>query len=898
MGFRAAASLLPFLFVCTALAGDPVNRGWFVYSTVGWLHEPDPSTWEAQIEDTVGPVYGISPDSITVLTDTYVSPDPSYNQCNLPAFLAGLPLARIDVIESHDVMCAYGLMVELMDSNGHPDDRVLALAQQCNLESWTDITYSSGVPLSPGQANGYAIVLTGAGIRKIATASPPYTVPEFIMFAMSCNSAEWADDWGVGPLSDSPGKSYLGYNGETNAIISALDLFSAIDVLACNHAFVQNNTVSDIPLVSTNGEWSGWKYNRVNPGWSCNNIAGFWYHTSAYDGQVRIAYVGEESASVYHVLADGDTVATFDGRGTDGYGRLRCYSASVPATAQCFLCLEVDNLGHPTYSDEFTWGEEGEEWPVLQPLEDFTMAEVDSALGPPVPDDPWEPGDPCWDFAAARDAWLSGQSQEWIDHGSFRELVIGPSEPVEMCGDVLVYKVRGTPFSLGTAGYQIQQDFPGKFVRLIEASTDDPEQARACLELVAQANAQYGGGQYPVDPGPTLILVGESGAGGVQPMLIPDNPAHSCHGYAYCFTYSLIGDIYGEDGIPDCPVQVIPAFTDDELTKMCMFAHQWNDGIDVNTNGGGALLLWDWDGVGPNPGMTPVTLQILDAYNGQSSNPSVLLQRSAHPEASSTYVCKGLIELAFAYRPRDVWCIGYESYWGGQHIPWLCSEYFEAGPFLELNQVVMVHAPACYSAKSGSAIAATVSRHMLVLAESGATRAAGFLGQLNAGYDCEHADFALAFRNALGNAPEGALYDLVVHDAITTAAEQNPHYAVGVQWLGSLTKVRSELPPGTSAPESGGEQERSGLWASPGEGVTGFHFSLSVGAHIRLTVLDVQGRVVARVREGWHAPGRYTYSWFQKDQGGRPVPNGVYFGRMEVGQSSGKPWTVQVTVAR
>lgn len=54
-------------------------------------------------------------------------------------------------------------------------------------------------------------------------------------------------------------------------------------------------------------------------------------------------------------------------------------------------------------------------------------------------------------------------------------------------------------------------------------------------------------------------------------------------------------------------------------------------------------------------------------------------------------------------------------------------------------------------------------------------------------------------------------------------------------------------------------------------------------AHVRLTVYDVAGRVVRRLVDGQHGPGRYVVGWNGRDDRGGIVATGVYFYRLEAG---------------
>jgi len=64
---------------------------------------------------------------------------------------------------------------------------------------------------------------------------------------------------------------------------------------------------------------------------------------------------------------------------------------------------------------------------------------------------------------------------------------------------------------------------------------------------------------------------------------------------------------------------------------------------------------------------------------------------------------------------------------------------------------------------------------------------------------------------------------------------------------------------------------------------TVFVLSLARSTHVELDVLDVSGRRVRRVLTGWVEPGERRLAWDGRDDGGAPLPAGVYLGRIRAG---------------
>ena len=67
---------------------------------------------------------------------------------------------------------------------------------------------------------------------------------------------------------------------------------------------------------------------------------------------------------------------------------------------------------------------------------------------------------------------------------------------------------------------------------------------------------------------------------------------------------------------------------------------------------------------------------------------------------------------------------------------------------------------------------------------------------------------------------------------------------------------------------------------------TSIEFDQPASGSARVTVLDIQGRRVATLFDGFHASGRWTASWDGRDAGGSPAPCGIYFVRIEAAQAS------------
>ncbi len=64
-------------------------------------------------------------------------------------------------------------------------------------------------------------------------------------------------------------------------------------------------------------------------------------------------------------------------------------------------------------------------------------------------------------------------------------------------------------------------------------------------------------------------------------------------------------------------------------------------------------------------------------------------------------------------------------------------------------------------------------------------------------------------------------------------------------------------------------------------------YSVSTADVVELTVYDASGGFIIRLVEETQTPGEYTITWDGRDARGRPVPTGVYFYELKVGESAG-----------
>lgn len=121
--------------------------------------------------------------------------------------------------------------------------------------------------------------------------------------------------------------------------------------------------------------------------------------------------------------------------------------------------------------------------------------------------------------------------------------------------------------------------------------------------------------------------------------------------------------------------------------------------------------------------------------------------------------------------------------------------------------------------------------------------------------------------------PAGVAYD-IDNSIIVTDAVRNK-----VQKFDPMFQSTSDAPPSiprtTQATLSGSRR---------GDGSIVFQYSIPRDGDSRLTVHDTSGRILATLVDGFLQAGSHSVHWSPNEGGGRPLPSGVYFGRLESGK--------------
>jgi len=73
---------------------------------------------------------------------------------------------------------------------------------------------------------------------------------------------------------------------------------------------------------------------------------------------------------------------------------------------------------------------------------------------------------------------------------------------------------------------------------------------------------------------------------------------------------------------------------------------------------------------------------------------------------------------------------------------------------------------------------------------------------------------------------------------------------------------------------------------NPFHGATRLAFEAPVAARVAVAIHDVRGRRIALLASAMFAAGHHELAWDGRDAGGKPVPPGIYFARLESGDTS------------
>jgi len=107
---------------------------------------------------------------------------------------------------------------------------------------------------------------------------------------------------------------------------------------------------------------------------------------------------------------------------------------------------------------------------------------------------------------------------------------------------------------------------------------------------------------------------------------------------------------------------------------------------------------------------------------------------------------------------------------------------------------------------------------------------------------------------------------------------------------GSVTSYRAPHPEAASVEDESLPAARMSLSASPNpfRSGTSIRYRIPESGHVRLTIHDVNGRLVRRLPAGMMSAGDQSTGWDGRDEAGRPVGSGVYLLNLSAGSGTSR----------
>ena len=737
---------------------------------------------------------------------------------------------------------------------------------------------------------GYNIVImpTGIGIHLNTLSN------KAIAYLAYCQSMKAADRFGS--VAD-----ILGYLEDCTTLYSCDDQKAIWSVLSCLTNGTREPTTREA-ISGTNVQHTNNFDDVIMNCVGCVNAATLYNGLTAFpdsaSGQTAILFqtLSEVRTATHTIRGYADTTAypavaesLMTLPATGGPGIFRGYSALVPAGYALYDVLETDSLGHRAWSEPVAVTGRPDGSAALA-----NVAWTESYESPPSPEfyelieDEWVPFAPAKRGAA--------------------DVVVGKTAdaPCSSCADYIVYTTdsdSATAFIRAVIDTLVAQ---GLDVRTFKgASPYELQYAQFMVESVWNANSYWNSGPggasrpYPVNPGPTLVIVGDAAPNIVYPVVLP--PEEHLGG-ANRHSYITPGDIT-YDGVPDVPVELIPASTIAEVQRLVAAGADVNRGRFVDADKGVLIVGGDRADSALAVGWMREFLMRTDTLATiHNMNPSPPIFQSEYPAGDDNAALQTATKNIINGGISEGWFLGMST--NPRKFPSWCISAISDPVNLTTKQRVIFWAPCCvlgsvwFPDSLSYNQAPTVEK--LAFNDPSKTVMAGGVFHTDPGFEVKHHRWAEVLREARFNALPGTTVSRIHYDAVRAWFDQFPDdfYALSSVAIGCYVKTVD-----VATPVEDGDEENvldlkgQSLVALRATGDTAtFRFGLDRAAHVSLSVVDVSGRLVARVREAALEAGPHRYTWFGGDQYGKSVASGTYFGVLTT--DDGRKETARVVIIR
>lgn len=390
--------------------------------------------------------------------------------------------------------------------------------------------------------NDHIVGLTYHGIESLLA---PASNSNGMKLIYACRSTFCKEAWGSFNSTDSGG-SYFGYPIDIANSIACEDLDLMVRTMVCedyDSTMLENDILTAYAQSSGEGILYGNQENSFNPAVSCHSWDVAFAGVAAWGGEIHWIAKDEQRYSQYiieGVDAMGgrpETLCVVNGRGSDGTGVYRSYSASVPQR-RYLRVRELDDMFVVTTSDWVMWEDVPGNWP-LGPGEEFSLLPLRTTSS--------------GEIAKNRSGRVENKGRFDIEP---TDVVVYTTTGYE----VIANRIRGS--------WQMTTDLSGNYLRARTWSgSDDPLDVQDLYRQVYQANQQYNAANpdTPYRARPILQIVGDGVLRRVDEDTVRVGPQHfrwaegehGGSGDGGFSSYALMTDIDGDD-IPDGPDVVIP----------------------------------------------------------------------------------------------------------------------------------------------------------------------------------------------------------------------------------------------------------------------------------------------------------------------------------------------------
>ncbi|MCC7144721.1 MAG: T9SS type A sorting domain-containing protein [Candidatus Eisenbacteria bacterium] len=718
-----------------------------------------------------------------------------------------------------------------------------------------------------GQAWGIGVTPSG-----IAGKLTPTMDPQAIVIGSYCCGAEGAESWGADAYNT---RSFAGYSGpitfEQTMYPSLATLFNNMGCLVEESSVTFGGAADKCEL-----EDFGNKTNRLNCSVGCDLLPSV--REVVFDGETVLWQVsGERRGDLYKILGRSrrggawDLVATAKvSADTEPYAiQTRRVDLSADLDA---IMLESRGINAVTTrsgeirADRIASGlmHESVDRLVSDRIGDRILGS--HGLRAPLMLDP--------------EALVDGSSRGGAElEGGGDQL----TPPCQECGDLLIYSSDPGLADQAEAHFESYAAYgPYQLRAKVVVGSADPLEARLGLQNLIAANLDWNESlpepdrQFPVDP--MLVIAGSLAM--VHPLNFADDNMGTCQ-LPTCASYYDIADL-DNDGVPDCPVQVMPAENSWELGRMIIAADDWSAGRFLEPSD--VMLMYCSD-------VTPLLVVL-----PQESVDCEAIRAMYESHGRRTYLPLVESEMREQLSFHDRRQLGIDMINAGVRDLWIQGAYTKIGRMsdfawgnddsqgngypaaaLTRKQRMMVYAPGCFTAadRIGYSFHDNVPLRWLTN-DPEKTMAAGIVGNLDSNWDINHHLWRHALAEAILSAPAGKPIGRVVYEAVRALPVEMRRYGRGIVVYGGYVKVRhdavaaglGEATAHTKPVLMGPNPAREEVKVSLGGAAT-------TGATVQL--LDVLGREVRR--EVVSGKPDVIVSLTSRD--GRRLASGVYFVRVE-----------------